>query len=80
MNAGTDRTLTGNPIGRCLNFYSLLWVNDRLDRLNKSRPLISGSFSWTLQTLKYFKLSNLSASQFRIQITRVVETERHIFL
>jgi hypothetical protein len=39
-----------------------------------------GSFSWTLQTSKYFKLPTFLVSRSRGQIMWVVETERHLFL
>jgi hypothetical protein len=55
-------------------------VTDRPNQLNDSRPLISGSFSWMLQTSKYFKLPNFSASRFRVWIAWVIETEIHLFL
>jgi hypothetical protein len=42
--------------------------------------LTRSSFSWTLQILKSFKLPNFSAPQSRGRITRVVETDRYLFL
>jgi hypothetical protein len=42
--------------------------------------LTGGSFPWTPQILKYFKVPNFLASQSRDQIALVVETERHISL
>jgi hypothetical protein len=38
----------------------MLRADDRVDRLDKSYPMIQSSFSWTPQTSKYFKLSNFS--------------------
>jgi hypothetical protein len=57
----------------------MLRANDRADRLDKSYPLIQGSFSQTLRTSKYFKLPTFLASQSRGRIARVV-AEMHLFL
>jgi hypothetical protein len=45
-------------LGNVPVFLFPLWANDYADRLDKSYPLILGSFSWTLQTSKYFKVPN----------------------
>jgi hypothetical protein len=66
--------------GNLLVFLSPLLADDRADRLDKSYPLILGSFSWMPHTSKYFKLLTFSASRSCVRITRVVETERHLFL
>jgi hypothetical protein len=58
----------------------MLRTNDRADQLVKSYLLIHRSFSWMLQTSKYFKLSNFLTSRSCDWIARVVEIERHIFL
>jgi hypothetical protein len=61
-------------------FLLMLRVDDRVDQVDKSYPLILGSFFWTLQTSKYFKLLTFSHPQYRGQVALVVKTERHLFL
>jgi hypothetical protein len=54
-------------------------AHDRADRSYNNLLPKQDSFPRTLQTSKYFKLPNLSASRSRFRIPRAVETERYPF-
>jgi hypothetical protein len=41
--------------------------------------LSQGSFLWTPQTSKSFKLPNFLTHRSRVRIARMVEIERHLF-
>jgi hypothetical protein len=61
VNTDVDRVLKKiTRSGDVLILLLMLRPDDRADRLDKSFPMIQGSFSWTLQTSKYFKLPNFS--------------------
>jgi hypothetical protein len=59
--------------------FPMFWPNDRANRPYNNLLLKQGSFPHTLQTSKYLKLPNLSASRSRFRIPRAVETERYLF-
>jgi hypothetical protein len=59
--------------------FPMFWPNDRADCSYNNLLSKQGSFLHMLRTLKYFKLSNLSASRSRFHIPRAVETELYPF-
>jgi hypothetical protein len=58
----------------------MLRADDRTNQLDKSYPLIQGSFSWKSCTSKYFKFLIFLSSRSGGRIAWVVEIERHLFL
>jgi hypothetical protein len=59
--------------------FFIFLPNDRADRSYNIFLLNQGSFPYTPQTSKYFKLPNFSASRSHFRIPRAVETERYPF-
>jgi hypothetical protein len=65
INADADQALKKiTQSGDALILLLMLQEDDRTDRLDKSHLMIQGSFSWTPQTSKYFKLPNSSPDMF----------------